>query len=910
MLSIGTITTSEYYLHLAGQDGYYQGNGLEPAGKWLGRGAASLGLTGEVQAESFRSLLQGVAPNGRGQVQNAGKPDRQTGWDLTFSADKSISAMWSQADAETRREIEAAHAEAVKAALTYLEENAGFTRRGRAGKTQEKVGLVIATFEHGSSRAGDPQLHTHALVANISSRTDGTLGSILSKPLYQQKLTAGALYRAHLATELGRRLGLEVERQQSVFRLRGVPEALCREFSKRRVQIEREMEARGLHSAAGAAAVTLATRTSKLSYSREALREQWQKIGARYGFREKQVQTLLGKARPQRSDPRPLFEAAIPRLMEGESHFNERSLLRLAAEAAPGLDLTVPDLCAGLKAFLEENSQIVCVGEDRYTTREMLNLEQHLLERADRLQHAKKKGLPPALVVRAARSVEANVSRQQGKPVNLSSEQKTALEHVTQKAGGICLVSGMAGTGKTFFLAAANEAWKKGGQKVIGAALSGKAAQGLQEGSGIQSATITRLLMDLDRHWLDTVGHHLLQLTRAARGKPTWGPPERMTLDQNTVLVIDEAGMVGTQMMNALITAVEKAGAKLVLVGDAAQLQAIEAGGVFHALQKRLGAAQLTTIIRQQDAWARETVSQFARGEVVSALQEYARRGLFHIADSRPEASARLIGDWKAHGVSRPQDCLIFTGSRQERDLLNRLAQEARKKAGKLGVLPFRIAGERFYLGDRVMFTRNAKLYGVQNGMIGTLLSLDPIRNIARIRLDGEGDKKGRIVSLDLNHYKDLELGYAVTTHKGQGVTVQRSFVMAGGTLQDRELTYVQMSRARIETKLYADRASAGADMGELIRQMEHSRQKKMALDGRVAPLSAPAPMAEEQRTAPPVPELAPCLPETLTVKTEARPLAPEPINAPHLLEGQDAVTTTQRPGPKPLPRVRTIRPR
>ncbi len=830
MLSLGVLTASDYYLNLSRQEGYYQ-RGQEPPGLWLGKGATHLHLTGEVRPKEFQLLLEGRAPEGANQVQNAGKLNRQKGWDLTFSADKSVSVLWSQADETTRAQIEALHADAVNAALGYLEAEAGWTRRGRGGKEREPVGLVVAAFEHGASRAGDPALHTHALVLNAGVRADGTLGTLVSRELYLHKMTAGALYRAHLASGLGEKLGLKVERQGRFFRVRGVPEPLCREFSKRRVQIEKVMRARGIVSAAGAAAVTLATRKAKAEKSREELLREWKVTGRAFGFSEPQVRALLGQERLSPVDTTPLFEEAVKTLMEGESHFKARQLLRQAAELAPGTGLTGPDLCTKMKTFLETDPELVRVSEDRYTTREMIALETSVLTVAERLHRSKRAGLDPEIVSQASRWAEQNASERQGIAVQLSEEQRAALEHITQTSGSLHLVSGLAGTGKTFFLDAAREAWNRSGYRVLGAALSGKAAQGLQEGSGIESATLARLLMDLDHHWVQTVGHHLWQLTRALQGKKTWGPPERMTLDPKTVLVVDEVSMAGTHLLNTLFTAVEKAGAKLVLVGDAAQLQSIEAGGVFQALQKRLGAAQLTQILRQREEWAREAVGQFARGEARTALQEYVKRGLFTLSTTRMEAALQLINDWSTRGIACPHEGLILTGTRQDRDLLNRMAQERRKKAGVLGFLPFQIAGERFYLGDRVRLTQNSKLYGVRNGMTGTLLSLDPIRNVARIRLEGEAGKRGRVVSLGLNHYKALALGYASTSHGAQGQTVERAFVLADASLQSCELTYVQMSRAKGETCLYADRETAGEAAEALLRGMETSRQKEMALD-------------------------------------------------------------------------------
>ena len=248
MLSISAMSAGNgrYYLDLPQEDYYL--NGGEPRGKWWGKGAALLGLEGVVKDRQLTGLFKGIGPDGRQLTQNAGDKKRQPGWDLTFSAPKSVSTLWSQGDERIRREIEAAHEAAVHAALTYLQREAGFTRRGKGG-TQWEVGhLIVATFEHGVSRAIEPQIHTHTLVMNACMREDGTTGTILSKPLYQHKMAAGALYRAELASQLEQRLGVTCERDKSSFSLKGVPKALNDFFSTRRVEILEALAARGFSS--------------------------------------------------------------------------------------------------------------------------------------------------------------------------------------------------------------------------------------------------------------------------------------------------------------------------------------------------------------------------------------------------------------------------------------------------------------------------------------------------------------------------------------------------------------------------------------------------------------------------------------------------------------------------------------
>ena len=212
MLSIAQMSGAgqgDYYLELAAEDYYLKGG--EPPGIWEGKGAEELGLSGEVKAEDLKNILNGYSPDGSKElVQNAGKENRQSGWDLTFSAPKSVSTAWSQSEGEQRTAFQEAHKEAVKKALNYIENEAVTTRRGQGGTEKEKANIAIATFEHGTSRAQDPSLHTHALVVNAGVRADGSTGSIESRQIFSHKMAAGAVYRAELAKRIenDQRLGL------------------------------------------------------------------------------------------------------------------------------------------------------------------------------------------------------------------------------------------------------------------------------------------------------------------------------------------------------------------------------------------------------------------------------------------------------------------------------------------------------------------------------------------------------------------------------------------------------------------------------------------------------------------------------------------------------------------------------
>ena len=413
-------------------------------------------------------------------VQNAGKPTRQQAWDTCYSAPKSVSVLWSQADPQTRAAIEAAHDAAVRAGCDYVEQSAGWTRRGRGGATREPAKLVFALFEHGSSRMGDPQLHTHALLFNLGIRADGSTGSIESKPIYQHKMTAGAVYRAELAVQLEQRLGLTVTRKGTLFDVAGVPDTLCRAFSQRRAQIEQQIKLRGTQTAAGAAAIAVATRTAKKAVTRDTLREQWKKVGASFGFGEPEVARLLKPSPRHKADATPLFRAGVAHLMEGESHFTERALLRFVAEAAPGTGLGAADLhrrheavsCPGTHARSHRPAVLHHAGPARDGKRAAVRGAAAPCQPAARggagNGHAKPR--------RKRKKRQAPSKR---RPVKLSAEQQAALDYVTLQPGSVKIVSGMAGTGKTFFLSAAKNAWEDAGYKVIGASLCGQGGAGL-----------------------------------------------------------------------------------------------------------------------------------------------------------------------------------------------------------------------------------------------------------------------------------------------------------------------------------------------------------------------------------------------------------------------------------------------
>lgn len=327
---------AEYYLKLARED-YYTRGGEEP-GQWTGSGASWLGLEGTVQPDALRNLLQGYSPDGRERLtQNAGSPQRQTGWDLTFSAPKSASVLWALAPEPVRREIESAHRQAVIEALDQLEREAGITRRGQGGTRKEPAALTFATFLHTTSRAQDPQLHTHALLINLGLRRDGTAGSIQSRDVFRAKMRTGQQYRSTFARLLHERLGLRIVLDRSGFVIEGIPAELCRRFSRRRQAIEKALDRLGRHDAITAKEVTLKTRERKTAIPRAELFALWQERAREFGWGPEQAQAFC-QAAQQRRNQNPEQNERAPE--ETPTGAGERAPAHAQAGPAPDPDPT------------------------------------------------------------------------------------------------------------------------------------------------------------------------------------------------------------------------------------------------------------------------------------------------------------------------------------------------------------------------------------------------------------------------------------------------------------------------------------------------------------------------------------------------------------------------------------------
>lgn len=339
-----------YYGHL-GQDDYYL-RGHEPPGRWAGEGAARLSLNGPVVRAEFEATLNGIDPKTGARLTALGgkTQNHAAGWDVTFSAPKSVSVLWALSDADQRPAIEAVQRGAVATATKHLEATAAFARRGKGGSIKEATaGLLLAKFDHHTSRDLDPQVHTHVFVFNVAPRRDGTWGAIVSRDLYKAQKQAGAIYRAALGSEL-ERLGYGIDRKADSFRVAGIPRTIERAFSKRRQAIEAAAAKHGYQTPKGMELAALRTRQAKRTASREKLFATWRDEARALGF----VLTPASVRQSTMPTQRPINGAKPPRALAPVAHHQQADAAGVASKitnAARALDQgsSMPGLAVSLK---------------------------------------------------------------------------------------------------------------------------------------------------------------------------------------------------------------------------------------------------------------------------------------------------------------------------------------------------------------------------------------------------------------------------------------------------------------------------------------------------------------------------------------------------------------------------------
>ncbi len=850
MLSIGKLQNNtgkaagSYYLESVakGKDDYYVGRG-EAEGQWIGSGNKALGLEGAVDDKSFLAVLARRNPETGvwlGALTKGGEePDqwrRTPGFDLTFSAPKSVSVLWGLAGESVSERVQEAHDIAVGQAMRFVEERVAFTRRGHDGVERiSTTGLTAAAFRHRCSRAGDPALHTHCVVANVVLGTDGRWSSLDARLLFAWGKTAGYLYQATLRKELVRRLGVEWgEVHRGTAEVDGVAPEVCRVFSQRRQEIEARMEAMGGSSAKAAQIATLDTRRSKeYGVDGTTLHDRWRARGAQLGMTVEGLEAVTGRdhLRPLTDNDRSAIAERLSSrtgLTERASTFGQREViqawcdqLRQGGDVADVLGMATSYLATpgqviplgkatelrGTDVIRREDGTVVATETDeyRYSTLELLDSERRLVEAAvDRRNDGVAVATPGAID-------RAIVERRY-----LSDEQAALVRTVTGGGDGVVVVIGRPGTGKTTALNACRDAWEASRHRVVGCALAAETARTLQRGSGIESFTVTQLVADL--------------VDKDHGGLP-----------RDAVVVVDEAGMVGTRQLLPILEAAARDGAKLVLVGDDRQLPEIDAGGAFRGLRNRCTTVELTENRRQREAWERYALERLRGGAISEALATYQSRDAVVVGTNADDVRRQLVDDWwrARRGADDAAQPVIIAARRTDVDRLNEQARALRVANGDVGGPALEIAGREFAVGDRVVTLKNASGLGVRNGMRGTVTGVDEDHRRVTVHTDDGTD-----VDLPESYAaRRLRHAYALTGHKAQGKTVTRAFILADDATY-REWAYTALSRGQDANRLYVihreselpdDLTHGPAETSDaltgLARSLERTASKIMAID-------------------------------------------------------------------------------
>jgi conjugative relaxase-like TrwC/TraI family protein len=857
-------------------------------GVWYGELAHRWSLAGEVREEHFGRLAEGQHPttgeqlvrhqtaretkNARGETVTT--MEHRAGWDATFSAPKSVSITALIGGDERVRE---AHRESVRVALNelepYVQARLGGNRRPETTGT-----FVVALFEHDSARPVNgyaaPQLHTHAVIFNLTETADGTVRPLQPRELYRTQQYATAVYRSELAARLTA-LGYEIERGRS-----GQPEiyGYTREYldasSPRRQQIEDYLAEADRQGAAAAQIAAHQTREAKLDVSHEEMQRRHQELAEQFGNQPTEVvettehrhEHHVEREREQADAARRAVTFARDRNLEREAVLEERAILRDALQRSLG-EARVEKIKEELDRRVDRG-EFICVEPERstpgrsFTTPAMMELEQETIDRmrAGQGQHAE-------LVSQSTREA---ITREYG---HLNESQRTAVQEILASRDQVMALEGSAGTGKTTALTAVRDAAGREGYQVEGFAPTSRAAHKLAE-AGIESSTLQ---------------HHL------ARGEQ-----ETPAADRNRLYVLDESSLASTKQMHTFL---ERLGPddRVLLVGDVRQHEAVDAGRPYHQLQDAgIRTAHLDEIVRQRNPELKAVVEQLSRGDVQRAVEQLDHQGRVHEIGPREQRLTAIAHEY----VKDPQATLVVSPDNQSRQDLNDAIHRAMQREGHVDrdehrtpvLVPRQeITGadrqwaERYQEGDVVRYSRGSKALGIEAGGYARVEHVDAKTNQLTVRTDDDstvsydprrlqgvtlyreserafaaGDRvqmsapdrargvpnrelgtvegievnarmeirwdSGRTSAFEAGERRHLDYGYAVTSHSSQGQTAQRVLVhverdRASEKLVNQRLAYVAVSRGQYDAQIYTD------DKVKLARALDRDVSHRSALE-------------------------------------------------------------------------------
>ena len=868
----------------------YYTAGEEPDGVWFNPHAL-FGLSdgGKVDSSDFHRLYNGFAPNTGGKLtQNAGRERRSAGLDLTFSADKSVSALWAVADPDLRSEIERAHNDAARVALeeTVLRHCAYTRIRNRDGEIEVlPADISAAMFQHGTSRDNDPQLHTHCVIFNAArTHRDGKYRALHQHPVYSWMKAAGAVYRNALAWSLQERLGIRMEqygKDGEFTRIAGIPEGLTGHWSKRRaaiIEAAREMGFTVEGNAPRAAAANKITRAGKSPDNDPEIRHRrWRGEADAFIEREALIASLLGKSEEiTQEQVRALTEVLedLPyRLTREEAVFRLPDIVERVGNATAGLlgrdavatsierVLLSPEVVRLTRPPRSAEGRADMAHTRLYSTRHNLQMEMKVRNMAEGMAADTGHSLP-------AQAIGAKVTGLLKAGYPLSEEQIAAIRSVTSSGGRVAIIEGAAGSGKTTTLRPIADLYREHGQNIIATAVAWRTAVALGNDVDARPFCVDKLLR------------------LAARGG--------IEINKDTTIIVDEAGMLSTRQAHHILQLSKRHGAKIVFAGDTQQQQPVEAGPGLRLIRDAVGSVRVDRIRRQKadledilvhvhgetPETARfraelmgeqerdrilgdyETMNEKPRftpwqvaasealrdGDAESAIAAHHARGRFHVGYDEEKTLTGLVHDWDRYQRANPgKSTVVLARTRAEVRALSHLMRECRFAALPDGeqpntdrvtvivsrgteddrtAAPLEIAhGDRLRIGathwEKQLFNGTVVTvddFKVERGEAGTEPSV----------LISARTEDGRAVSFHHDEIRDwygnirLDHGYALTITSAQGLTVDRTFLLADAR-PARETIYPAATRHREGLDIYVNRAPLALDIAD--RRADNDRE-------------------------------------------------------------------------------------
>lgn len=806
VITLKSPTAGAYYVEAL--PNYYLESG-EPKGRWLGLGAEKLELAGEVDDQDFLAIMAGEDPRRPGAQLGRRFGDTSVrGFDITCSAPKSVSVLFALGDEDVRRQVTDAHDSAVDAVAGWIERTA-LTRHRINGDVAvvDTKGIIAAAFRQHTSRALDPQIHTHLVVANRVVAPDGRWLALDARGLKLDQRTASAIYHVSLHAELTRRLGVEWgATEHTIAEIDGVPGELVTAFSTRTEAVRRRIDTKidRFEDTMGRAPTprerwklereaVLDSRPSKeAAVSGHLLHSEWNSRASALGYRADQViANAVEREYGYGLDPAVAADVitdAVAQLEATQSTWRPAELTREIARLLPTnlthspddlLDLlekltaeAVAARCIDLSAPVMPNAQLRRDGRpitesaiDRVLTTETI-----LRQEGDLLDWAQQR-----LEAGGIRSVHA--TEHANHPLSGPQAETAAAVAGTEQ---LVLVVGPAGTGKTTALAPAVEQLHQDGRAVFGVAPSAAAAQVLATECGVAADTVDKLLVEHDGR------------------RP---PAPLYDLPAGATVIVDEAGMVATDTLARLAALADQRQWRIALVGDPFQFSAVGRGGMFNHLIDTHGAIELDRVHRFANSWERDASLRLRRGDT-SVVDLYEQHGRIHEGTST-RVDRDALAAW-VQARQRGESVLLSAPTNETADRLNTLAQGTRIQQGELDPSRPRTEanGHTIHIGDEVVTRRNERNLTTDRGEI--------VRNrdtwvVRHVHQDGDVTATGRsgTVRLPADYVAEhLQLGYAQTSHASQGRTVDRSILVLDGPT-DLPGIYVPLTRGRLSNDVY-----------------------------------------------------------------------------------------------------------